>query len=56
MCEYLKSDPSHMFVTPLAADPKTFYPCEDAAAISRLIRVIVENAPEESKRLDARQA
>jgi glycosyltransferase involved in cell wall biosynthesis len=30
VCEYLKIAPSRVFVTPLAADPKTFYPCRDA--------------------------
>ena len=29
VCSYLKVDPARVFVTPLAADPKTFYPCED---------------------------
>ena len=29
VCSYLKIDPARVFVTPLAADPKTFYACAD---------------------------
>ncbi|MBE7157013.1 MAG: glycosyltransferase family 4 protein [Rhodospirillales bacterium] len=33
-CEYLRLDPSHLFVAPLAADPTRFHPCTDTAEIA----------------------
>jgi glycosyltransferase involved in cell wall biosynthesis len=35
LCEHLRIDPARVFVTPLAADAKQFYLCDDAEAIRR---------------------
>ena len=38
VCNYLRLDPSRVFVAPLAADAARFYPCHDAARIAAVRR------------------
>ncbi len=43
-CEYLRVDPSHLFVAPLAADTSRFHPCTDTAEIAAVRRRCLPDA------------